>query len=318
VGYFTRTEIGTALGGLFVLCFAYLGICERKHTAFYTLPLAIPAYVAMLRTWDAAVAIRLIVAVAVWTLLAELLSHLMYQQHLVAEMLDMAARTDELTRLANRRDLEVRLARTFGKPIYAYDLVDDYAVLVLMSDEDGVARPGDVAKPAPLAAAEFSRRAGDDLGIATEGDVTDLYVDGRFVTYQDNPLRHTFSSGGIKDNRGKPRVDLLPSKPLLAIAEVLGFGAQKYQPHNWRRGLPWGDTYASLQRHLLSWNAAEDLDPESKFSHLSNAGCQLMFLLEFVITDLGVETDSRFILCLDDQCAIEGRHPISDHLREVA
>jgi diguanylate cyclase (GGDEF)-like protein len=112
VGYFTRTEIGTALGGLFVLCFAYLGICERKHTAFYTLPVAIPAYVAMLRTWDAAVAIRLIVAVAVWTLLSELLSHLMFQQHLVAEMLDTAARTDELTRLANRRDLEVRLART--------------------------------------------------------------------------------------------------------------------------------------------------------------------------------------------------------------
>ena len=51
------------------------------------------------------------VAAAVWTLLAELLAHLMRRQHLVAEMLEAASRTDELTRLANRRDLESRLLR---------------------------------------------------------------------------------------------------------------------------------------------------------------------------------------------------------------
>ena len=109
VGHFTRTEIGTCFSGLFVLCFAYLGVCARRHTVFYVLPLAVVSYLVSLGTFDAAVGIRLCVAGAVWTLLAELLSHLMQQQHMVAEMLDAASRTDELTRLANRRDLEARL-----------------------------------------------------------------------------------------------------------------------------------------------------------------------------------------------------------------
>jgi diguanylate cyclase (GGDEF)-like protein len=112
VGHFTRTEIGTCFSGLFVLCFAYLGVCERRHTAFYILPMAVVCYLLSLGSWDVATGIRLCVAAAVWTLLAELLSHLMQQQHMVAEMLDAASRTDELTRLANRRDLEQRLERT--------------------------------------------------------------------------------------------------------------------------------------------------------------------------------------------------------------
>jgi diguanylate cyclase (GGDEF)-like protein len=109
VGHFTRTEIGTCFSGLFVLCFAYLGVCARRHTVFYLLPVAIACYFVSLDAFDAAVCIRLCVAAAVWTLLSELLSHLMEQQHMVAEMLDVASRTDELTRLANRRDLEGRL-----------------------------------------------------------------------------------------------------------------------------------------------------------------------------------------------------------------
>jgi diguanylate cyclase (GGDEF)-like protein len=109
VGFFTRREIGTCFTGLFVLCFAYLGVCERPHTAFLVLPVALPSYVLSIRTFDTSIAIRLTVAAAVWTLLAELLAHLMRRQHLVAELLEAAARTDELTRLANRRDLESRL-----------------------------------------------------------------------------------------------------------------------------------------------------------------------------------------------------------------
>jgi diguanylate cyclase (GGDEF)-like protein len=123
LGSLTRTEIGQCFAGLFVLCFGYVGICERRHTAFWLLPIALPTYVLTIQSWDASVAIRLTVATAVWTLLAEMLSHLMYQQNLVAEMLDVASRTDSLTRLANRRDLEARLARTtVGDTIVMCDL----------------------------------------------------------------------------------------------------------------------------------------------------------------------------------------------------
>jgi diguanylate cyclase (GGDEF)-like protein len=123
VGHFTRTEIGTCFSGLFVLCFAYLGVCARRHTVFYVLPVAAACYLVSIGTFDAAVGIRLCVALAVWTLLAELLSHLMEQQHLVAEMLDAASRTDELTRLANRRDLESRLRQArIGDTLVMCDL----------------------------------------------------------------------------------------------------------------------------------------------------------------------------------------------------
>jgi diguanylate cyclase (GGDEF)-like protein len=109
VGYFTDRQIGGCFTGLFVLCFAYVGICERQHTAFAILPVALPTYVLSIRALDTTVAIRLIVTAAVWILLAELLAHLIRQRQLVADMMEAASRTDELTRLANRRDLDTHL-----------------------------------------------------------------------------------------------------------------------------------------------------------------------------------------------------------------
>jgi diguanylate cyclase len=123
VGYFTNRGIGTCFTGLFVLCFAYLGVCERPHTAFWVLPIALPSYVLSISTWDTSTGIRLTVAASVWALLAELLAHLMRRQHLVAEILQAASRTDELTRLANRRDLESRLLRVrIGDTVVMCDL----------------------------------------------------------------------------------------------------------------------------------------------------------------------------------------------------
>lgn len=210
-------------------------------------------------------------------------------------------------------NLEVRLARTFEKPVFAYEVLDDQVVLEALSlYENNVTRSGDVAAPPSPDATAISRGWRPTISGPALSDAYD--ADGRFVPYDENPLRHVFGSGGIKDNRGKPRVDLLPSAPLLAIAEVLAFGAAKYQPHNWRRGLPWPDTYASLQRHLLAWNEGQDLDPEARTNHLANAGCQLLFLLDFVLSGVGAETDTRFILCERDDCDRAGtRHPTSDH-----
>lgn len=118
------------------------------------------------------------------------------------------------------------------------------------------------------------------------------YDGDRFVPFEENPERHVYTTGAIKDNRSKPRVDLLPSLPLIEIAKVLTYGARKYKPHNWRYGLPWGDTYASMQRHLMAWINREDIDPETGISHLAHAGCQLLFLLEYELRGTG--TDDRW------------------------
>jgi hypothetical protein len=100
------------------------------------------------------------------------------------------------------------------------------------------------------------------------------------------------AAGVMKGDGGKPRTDLLPPVPLLRIAEVLGYGARKYAPHNWRKGADWGRIYAALVRHLFAWLDGEDLDPETGMSHLAHAGCEMLFLLE--ITEKGIGTDDRW------------------------
>ena len=39
---------------------------------------------------------------------------------------------------------------------------------------------------------------------------------------------------GLKFDSEKPRMDLLPPKAIFEVAKVLGFGAEKYGPENWR------------------------------------------------------------------------------------
>jgi hypothetical protein len=92
------------------------------------------------------------------------------------------------------------------------------------------------------------------------------------------------SEGGTKHDGGKEPLDLLSSHALLEISKVLGFGAKKYNSHNWRNGISYSRLYAAALRHLLAWNNGESEDPESSISHISHAACNLMFLLEFIKT----------------------------------
>lgn len=100
------------------------------------------------------------------------------------------------------------------------------------------------------------------------------------------------ASGAVKADADKPRVDLLPARPLFAIGEILGFGAEKYAAHNWRRGFKWSRMGGAALRHLLAWLDGEDLDQETGKSHLAHLGCDVLFLLEFEMTGTG--TDDRY------------------------
>ena len=96
----------------------------------------------------------------------------------------------------------------------------------------------------------------------------------------------------IKHDSGKQRVDLLPTAPLLMIADVLGFGAEKYSAHNWRNGFDQSRLIGATMRHLLAYNDGENTDPESGLSHISHAGCCILFLLEHIAKDIG--RDDRY------------------------
>lgn len=89
---------------------------------------------------------------------------------------------------------------------------------------------------------------------------------------------------GLKYDTGKPRWSLLMQglpKFLTGIAEVLTFGAKKYQAHSWR-GVPEGyDRYRdALYRHLNAIERGEYRDPESGLPHWYHVGCNAGFCAE--------------------------------------
>lgn len=93
-----------------------------------------------------------------------------------------------------------------------------------------------------------------------------------------------------KSDAGKSRMDLVPPKSLLEVGDVLAFGAKKYKPNNWREVDDRGRYSAAAMRHLLAYQAGEDIDKESGLPHLAHAICCLMFLRECDIDDLGEDT----------------------------
>lgn len=89
------------------------------------------------------------------------------------------------------------------------------------------------------------------------------------------------SAQGTKNDAGKLGTHLLPTAPLESIARVLDFGAAKYAPNNWRKGLAYSRVYGAILRHLWSWWRGEDNDRETGLPHLAHAGCEILFLLDY-------------------------------------
>ena len=91
---------------------------------------------------------------------------------------------------------------------------------------------------------------------------------------------------GLKFDSEKPRMDLLPPKAIFEVAKVLGFGAEKYGPENWRLLDNLQGRYtAGALRHIFAHMDGERLDPETNLSHLAHALCCLLFKLEIEIEE---------------------------------
>ena len=98
-------------------------------------------------------------------------------------------------------------------------------------------------------------------------------------------------SEGIKHDQGKDPWDLAPWDSFRAIVEILDFGARKYAPRNWEKGMDWSRCYSACIRHLTAWWEGQDKDPETGKSHLAHAGACIVFLIAYEIR--GVGKDNR-------------------------
>ena len=97
-------------------------------------------------------------------------------------------------------------------------------------------------------------------------------------------------TGGQKGQK-LAQMGTLDPHALLAVGEVGGFGAQKYERFNYLKGFAWSLSFDAMLRHLLAWYGGEDTDPESGLSHLAHASWHGLCLLAFQQRNLG--TDDR-------------------------
>lgn len=99
-------------------------------------------------------------------------------------------------------------------------------------------------------------------------------------------------SEGTKYDSAKPRMDLLDAQWLRDVAGVMTFGAEKYDAHNWRKGINFSRVISAAYRHLTAINDGEDLDPETGKPHSAHLSCCAMFL-NWYLTHR-VEYDDRY------------------------
>ena len=88
----------------------------------------------------------------------------------------------------------------------------------------------------------------------------------------------------------KPPLHLIPPSAEILEAVVMGLGARKYGPYNWRTAPIRATVYiAAAKRHLAQWLDGQDEDVESGVSHLAHArAC------------LGILLDAQSLHCLND------------------
>lgn len=83
---------------------------------------------------------------------------------------------------------------------------------------------------------------------------------------------------GLRFNEGKLRYDLLHPIAQQGIVKVLTKGAEKYEPHNWEKGMEWSKVIASMKRHIAAFERGEDYDPETGELHVDHIQCNAHFL----------------------------------------
>lgn len=86
---------------------------------------------------------------------------------------------------------------------------------------------------------------------------------------------------GLRYNAGKRKWSLVHYESLEPMIEVLEFGAIKYEPFNWQKGLDKKEVLESLQRHLAKLFDGEEIDKESGLHHIGHIMCNAMFYSYF-------------------------------------
>lgn len=92
---------------------------------------------------------------------------------------------------------------------------------------------------------------------------------------------------------GKAPLSMVPWAGVRSMALVQAYGHKKYGDYNnYRKGMEISRNLSCAIRHISAFMDGEDLDPESKESHLGHAMCRLAFVLQNLAD--GVAIDDRY------------------------
>ena len=94
----------------------------------------------------------------------------------------------------------------------------------------------------------------------------------------------TTTARALRYNENKLRYDLAPAIAQREYAKVWTMGANKYEPRNWEKGMPYSEVIASAMRHLEAIRLGEEIDPESGLLHAAHLMCNAAILTEFHFT----------------------------------
>lgn len=99
---------------------------------------------------------------------------------------------------------------------------------------------------------------------------------------------------GKKYDSDKNRLDLIPPAATEGIGLVLTFGASKYDPYNWAKGIHFSRIIGAIKRHLLAIESGEDYDLDSGLLHADHIACNAAFLQTFMRYPSYQQFDDRF------------------------
>ncbi len=85
-----------------------------------------------------------------------------------------------------------------------------------------------------------------------------------------------------RHNANKQRYSLVSPFALKGMMGVLEYGASKYSPDNWHKGLSYKEVINSMMRHVNAMMLGEMEDPESGLLHIDHVQSNAMFLSHYI------------------------------------
>jgi hypothetical protein len=149
-----------------------------------------------------------------------------------------------------------------------YDEIHDYSSRYTVLDRkvpryptdrtDEYEKRQDVNKQKPL---------GVEIGVKSTPDFKDQHD----TSDERADLKPT--TGGLRYNTGKNRMELVPPEWEWALADVTTQGSKKYEARNWERGMNWSYMIGCMKRHINKFLVGEQYDGTEFNLEKGTTGC---------------------------------------------